>query len=64
MRSTFHKAGNFNLRGKKHMRLRCGCCSVYNFRERELKKIHANDINEEKQNVIDRTSMQRSRFSL
>ena len=51
MRSTFHKAGNFNLRGKKHMHLRCGCCSVYNFRERELKKIHANDINEEKQNA-------------
>ena len=30
--------GNTNMRGKKHVRLGCGCCSVQNFKDRELEK--------------------------
>lgn len=52
MKSTFHKAGNFNLRGKKHKTLRCGCCEVQNFKDRELKREHIKEINQEKINAI------------
>ena len=50
MRSTFHKAGNFNIRGKKSKTLRCRCCEVNNFKERELKREHMKEIKEGKSN--------------
>lgn len=50
MRSTFQKAGNFNLRGKKYKLLRCRCCEVQNFKDRELKREHIKEIKEGKSN--------------
>ena len=50
MRSTSRKAGNFNLRGKKYKLLRCGCCEVQNFKNRELKREHIKEIKDGKSN--------------
>ena len=47
MRSTFHKAGNINLKGRKSKTLNCGCCEVQNFKDRELKREHIKYIIEE-----------------
>jgi hypothetical protein len=37
MKSNLH-AGQFNLKGKKHIALSCGCCDAINFKEREEAK--------------------------
>jgi hypothetical protein len=40
----YRGAGNLNMKGKKTMRMRCGCCSAYDFRDDELKKEHKKEI--------------------
>lgn len=31
-------SGNFNMKGKKSLRLRCGCCTIYNLKDECRKK--------------------------
>lgn len=45
-KSNLH-AGNFNLRGKKYKLLRCGCCSVENFKDKLKKKETFKEIRNE-----------------
>jgi hypothetical protein len=44
-------AGSVNLRGKKSLTLRCGCCEAQNFKERELKREHLKQIKKEIANM-------------
>ena len=44
MKSNAFGAGSVNLKGKKTMRFRCGCCEAVNFKEDELKKIHTKEM--------------------
>lgn len=44
-------AGNINMKGKKHVRLRCGCCDCIDFRGKELKKDHRKYIAESVEDV-------------
>ena len=44
MKSNAFGAGSVNLKGKKTMRFRCGCCTAVNFKEDELKKIHKKEM--------------------
>lgn len=37
--------GSVNLKGKKEKRLRCGCCTAQDFREKELEKRHKREMN-------------------
>jgi hypothetical protein len=50
MKSTARHVGSVNLRGKKYLTLRCGCCEAQNFKERELKREHLKLIKQEKTN--------------
>lgn len=38
MKSNAFRVGNANLKGRKTKRLKCGCCTAINFREKELEK--------------------------
>ena len=42
------KSGNnmsdINMKGKKHVRLRCGCCEAYNFKEEYQDKLAEKEI--------------------
>lgn len=38
MKSTYVNVGSVNLKGKKSKRLRCGCCTAQDFREREMER--------------------------
>lgn len=44
MVKSLKRAGNFNLRGKKTHRARCKCCTVEDFRDRELKREHEKEM--------------------
>ncbi len=44
MKSTGINIGSVNLKGKKVKRLRCGCCTAYDFREREMKRAGLKEI--------------------
>lgn len=44
MKSNAFGAGSVNLKGRKTKRLRCGCCTAVNFKQDELKKIHAKEM--------------------
>lgn len=44
MKSTGANVGSVNLRGKKSKTLRCGCCTVYDFREREIERAGLKEI--------------------
>ena len=46
MKSAGINIGSVNLKGKKVKRLRCGCCTAYDFRENELEKVHSKEIEE------------------
>lgn len=46
MKSTGINVGSVNLKGKKVKRLRCGCCTAYDFREYELEKIQLKEMKE------------------
>jgi hypothetical protein len=45
MKSNAFGVGDINLKGRKSKRLRCGCCTAYNFKEKCLKKQHKKDMN-------------------
>jgi hypothetical protein len=38
MKSAGINMGSVNLKGKKTKRLRCGCCTAQDFREREMER--------------------------
>ena len=40
----YRGAGNLKMKGRKTMRMRCGCCSAYDFRDDELKKEHKKEM--------------------
>jgi hypothetical protein len=44
MKSNAFGAGSVNLKGRKTKRLRCGCCTAINFKERELRKEHKKEM--------------------
>ena len=44
MSKSNRHAGQFDLRGKKSLRLRCKCCVVEDFRDKFLKKEHSKEI--------------------
>lgn len=46
MKSNSVGAGKANLKGKKTLQMRCGCCVAINFKEDELKKIHSKEMRE------------------
>ena len=44
-KSPFHAAaGSINMKGKKHKTMNCGCCDCIDFREKEMKRIHENEM--------------------
>lgn len=47
MKSIGINVGSVNLHGKKEKRLRCGCCTAYDLREKELEKIHKKEMVDE-----------------
>ena len=47
MKSTGINVGSVNLKGKKVKRLRCGCCTAYDLRENELKKIQLKEMRDD-----------------
>ena len=44
------QAGQHKLRGKKIRLLKCKCCEIIDFRDKELKKIHDKEICKSKEN--------------
>jgi hypothetical protein len=46
MKSTGRHVGNVNMRGKKFLRLGCGCCECQDFRERELSRAAKKELSE------------------
>jgi len=45
-RSGVFKAGQVNMKGKKHLLMRCGCCEMIDHRPKELEKFHKQAIDE------------------
>lgn len=48
MKSTGVDCGNVNMKGKKYKLLSCRCCEAQDLREKELKKEHNKEINDQK----------------
>jgi hypothetical protein len=46
MKSNFY-AGQFNLKGKKSRRLGCGCCRVFDLRDKIIDHFMIKEIEEE-----------------
>jgi hypothetical protein len=46
LKSAGINIGSVNLKGKKVKRLRCGCCTAYDFREDEIKKLQLKEARE------------------
>lgn len=46
MKSAAVDCGNFDLRGKKHKRLSCGCCTALNLKEEYFEKLARKEIKE------------------
>jgi hypothetical protein len=44
MVKSLRNAGDFNLRGKKTHLASCKCCTVEDFRDRELEKEHLKEM--------------------
>jgi len=50
-------AGNIKMRGKKHRLMGCGCCSAFDFRQKNLDKIFRKEISIEVQSVLECQSL-------
>jgi|694.fasta_scaffold35401_5 hypothetical protein len=44
MKSPAYRVGQANLKGKKTKRLRCGCCTAFNFLDKERDIRHKKEI--------------------
>lgn len=44
MKSNAFGVGSINLKGRKTMRLQCGCCTAQNFKEKHLKQQHKKEM--------------------
>jgi len=43
-KGSVHHMGNVNLKGKKSKALSCGCCDVYNLKDKLLKQEHQKEM--------------------
>ena len=47
-KSPTPNAGNINMKGKKHVLLGCRCCECIDLRQKELDKVHAKEMRDER----------------